>query len=305
MTDGRKVWQTSPVMTAQSKERVTDAIIVHGPGRSGTTLLYNILALHPSLAWVSGYVDRFPRQPSLAWLNRLNDIPLLERWSRGRGKWPRPAEAYGFWNAYFPGFSDPENRPQTSPDDAPDAAVQAINRVTSYAGKPRFITKITGHSRVQELDRVFEDPAVVYINRDPRAVVMSYYKQRWGYKRRPQEFAARPPRRLLTEYVERYQTYAREARRLRRFRYHAVRYEDLVARPERTLRGVLAHTGLPADERFDEVVESWSLRRGTNQAWRKHLSEEDATYLDALLAEECARLGYDTAERGLPEVGDV
>ncbi len=298
------MWQTLRDMTAVETERISNAIVVHGPGRSGTTLFYNILALHPSLAWVSGYVDRFPRRPSLALLNRLNDIPLLERWSRGRGKWPRPAEAYGFWNAYFPDFSDPDNRQTPSPADSPESCVATIHSMMTYTAKPRFVTKITGHARAQELDRVFEDPYIVYIQRDPRAVVMSYYKQRWGYKRQPSQFAKKSTRTLLKEYVQRYQAYSRESRRLHRFNYRDVRYEDVVARPAETLAAVLAHTDLPPDERFDELVDSWSLQRGTNQAWRKQLADDDADYLDALLAEECARLGYGTANRQTGE-GDV
>jgi len=64
--------------------------VIHGPGRSGTTLFNNILSLHPQLSWISGYVDRFPQCPALAFLNRLQSVSVFERTTRESGTFRAP-----------------------------------------------------------------------------------------------------------------------------------------------------------------------------------------------------------------------
>jgi hypothetical protein len=278
-------------------QRISDAIIVHGPGRSGTTLLYNMLALHPELAWISGYVNRFPRHPILSNLNRLQGIRALEKWSRGRRFWPRPAEAYGFWNEYFPGFSAAASRPSEGhAGDRPDACLRAMRAVMAYSGKPRFITKITGLSRAAELERAFANPFVLYLNRDPRAVVLSMYKERWGYRSHPERFAGRETHRLLEEYVTRYRGYLEDAGKLERFRFMSLRYENLIDNPASVISRILAFTRLPGDEKFDKIITSWSIHRDANEALMRHSSPEELAHLNTLLADELAQYGYTSGE---------
>ena len=63
-------------------DKISDAVVLHGPGRSGTTLFSTILSTHSALGWISGYVNRFPRHPSLAVFNRVMAIDRVERLSR-------------------------------------------------------------------------------------------------------------------------------------------------------------------------------------------------------------------------------
>src|SRR5262249_9770836 len=158
----------------------------HGPGRSGTTLLNEILSTHSDLAWISGYLNRYPDRPILAVFNRVMAIDTVEKYSRSKRYWPRSAEAYGFWNRYFPRFNHPERRITEKPQDHPEECIAAIRKIQRYHGKKRFLTKLTGGARATELDIVFENPHIVYMHRDPRAVVASYYKQRWGNKDTPE-----------------------------------------------------------------------------------------------------------------------
>ena len=88
--------------------KIKNAIIIHGPGRSGTTLLSNILSLHSGFYWISGYNNKFPSLPSLSIFNNLLKYHSFEKYTRGKQKFPRPAEAYGFWNYYIPNFNDPD-----------------------------------------------------------------------------------------------------------------------------------------------------------------------------------------------------
>ena len=51
--------------------RVTGPLFILGAPRSGTSLLYRALALHPQAAWINNYNRRLTALPELAVLNRL------------------------------------------------------------------------------------------------------------------------------------------------------------------------------------------------------------------------------------------
>jgi hypothetical protein len=261
-------------------DKIRDAVVIHGPGRSGTTLLSEILSLHSDFAWISGYVNRFPSRPILAALNRVMDIDTVERFSRSRRYWPRPAEAYQFWNYYFPQFSNPEIRDGTPQQDHPVECIEAIRQIQRYHGKRRFITKITGAPRAAELAAVFENPQVVYIHRDPRAVVASYYKQRWNYKNSPDRFASKTEIDLLTEYVQLFEMSFRGRSALKAFPFCDVAYEEMVDVPDRFFRNLLTRLGLPHERAFFDRLPSWTMDKQSNEAWRKQFSKEGTAFLD-------------------------
>ncbi len=55
---------------------VKNPLILFGVGRCGSTLVHQLLAKHPRLAWISGFANYFPEWP---WLNsaamRVIDLP--------------------------------------------------------------------------------------------------------------------------------------------------------------------------------------------------------------------------------------
>ena len=59
------------------------ATFILGAPRSGTSLVYKLLCLHPDAAWLSNYVRR---APSLGWLAALNRLAPL-RPARRRAVW--------------------------------------------------------------------------------------------------------------------------------------------------------------------------------------------------------------------------
>ena len=274
---------------------IPNAIIIHGPGRSGTTLLSNILSLHPDLGWISGYIDYFPQQSFLSVFNRIQDIKTIENFSRGRKKYPRPGETYKFWKHYFPDFNSPAAY-KTSVDNAdnkPQQCIQAIESILKYSGKQRFITKITGLPRNRQLAQVFENPYVIYINRDPRAVVMSYYKQRWGYKTEPETFKGIPFEKHIEVYTERYRASWDGVKELKKFQLLLVNYEDLVKEPDNFFDKILEFTRLEKSPKFVQMINSWKIRGGTNDAWREKLSSEQIEIVEEHLKDLLVETGYE------------
>ncbi len=124
---------------------------------------------------------------------------------------------------------------------------------------------------------------VLYIHRDPRAVVASYYKQRWGYKTTPELFESKTEIELLTEYVKRYEMSFEGRGSLKSFEFHDLAYEHMVDEPDRFFRGVLSRLGLPQEAAFFDRLASWKLDKQANQAWTKQFSKEGIAFLNESL----------------------
>ena len=88
----------------------------------------------------------------MTWLSafsRLYRSPLPGRLKTIRA-FPKPFEAYRFWEAYLPGFSR-RDAPQTAEDVDPAGAElvrRATVRVLRYQGREWLLVKVIGWSRI-------------------------------------------------------------------------------------------------------------------------------------------------------------
>lgn len=261
--------------------KIKNAIIVHGPGRSGTTLLSSILSLHEDLGWISGYINKYPNILELAYLNKLQNNRAFEQFSRNKRRVPRPSEAYGFWAHYVPSFN---SKTLLSPDEKAIAeTIKAINKILKISKKDRFITKLTGNSRWQTLEAVFESPTVLWINRNPEAVIMSYYKNKWGYKNDLEGFHSKSKIELIKGYSERYNQYINERKNLEKFNLFDFQYEDMVRDKIAFFNDICYKTGLPFSKRFQSIVNSWDIKTETNKAYLKSMNDKEIMYLKSLV----------------------
>jgi hypothetical protein len=270
-------------------------IFILGPGRSGTTLLSRLMSRHPELAWFSGWTNRFPNWPQLSLLSRLNDLTFLEKATRGIRKWPKPAEAISIWNYCFPGFSQSNNDWDENQFDKSGAAklTRLIESHLKWQGKERFSTKYTGWPRIRFLTAIFPDAQFVYIDRDPRAVVFSYMKLKWHFKRKPHVLETMPMKERLDLYAKWYLGFYRAKKQYELDKhYFQVYYEKLIRDPAAILQEICEKTGLKFDGIFRRRIITWSLEKDTNQIWRQGLLPEDQTYLTALLEQPLREMGY-------------
>jgi len=263
--------------------KIKNAIIVHGPGRSGTTLLSNILALHPDLGWISSYVNKYPEKTFLTHANKLQNWGILERWNRNKSNFPRPTEAYNFWVHYITDFNNSEIA--DIPSEQASRAIQAVYKVMKNSGKKRFMTKITGMSRHQFIDVVFENPTVIWIDRNPLSIITSYHKKKWGYKDKLELFESKPTEELLKEYTEKYITFQNDKRYLDQFNTINVAYEDLVADRHTFFRKLCKGAGLVYSPVFQKTLKSWDIATGSNEAYKKYFSLNEQQYITNLLAQ--------------------
>ena len=86
--------------------KIQNPIFIIGPGRSGTTLLYEMLALHEATAFPSNWSVR-TKSPIASVLSKVNDLPVARQRVIDRQKfWPRPSEAIDLWEYYLPGYRE-------------------------------------------------------------------------------------------------------------------------------------------------------------------------------------------------------
>lgn len=268
-------------------------IVIVGTGRCGSTFLHRVLARHEELGWLSPYNEVLPTQTWLSAFSRLYDLPLPLRVKHAKA-FPKPYEAYRFWERYLPGFSR-RDRPPT-PDDVPRDRIEPVRRATArvlrFQGRRRFLVKVTGWSRIAYFDRIYPNALFVSLAREPRAVVSSWVQAGWLDVTSPPDsehwqWGEVPARHyeawrdlgggpLLSVALKIRLDLDDIATNMRRFpgRGHELSYEELISTPETTLRSLCEFCELEWTPRFERVVRDLGFYDSTEK-WRRHLSDSD------------------------------
>ena len=271
---------------------MTVPVVVLGVSRSGTTLLKEMLDAHSELA--------IPTEsyfiPQLH--DRHGDRPEVEPFLADLARLARVRE----WGV------TPEDVRARLPNEPSFAeAIQAV--YASYAdarGKSRFGDKTPAYmQQLDLLERVFPGAQYVHLIRDGRDAALSFVAMR----RRPRFNWARP--RGIAGFACQWKLEVEGARRFGRRvgaeRYVELRYEELVAEPEATLRRVCDFLGLdfePAMLEYHRGVDAGRLEDHPRLAqpptpgvrrWQEQMSAADAELFEATAGGLLAELGYERA----------
>jgi len=279
-------------------------LFIVGCGRSGTTIVYELLCEHPHVAWFSNYSERWPAFPQLEAVTRLRDIGAIRR-SRSRFV-PLPVEGYALWDRCGPQDGRLRNAALTAADVDAEHAQGVRDFVAAhvrYHRGRRFINKNTRNSRrVSYLDAIFPDALFLHVIRDPRAVVASLLAVHWwpdlplwwSDDRTPRALAAdgsKPEAIAAEHWVRSVERLLADARRLPPPRYLEIRYEAFTESPETVLSRVSAYAGLSSSPGLAE-----SLRRRTvtsqNEKYRSQFGDEELRTVERIVAPLATSLGY-------------
>ena len=169
--------------TARRDATVPVAFIV-GAGRSGTTLLYKLLCLHPEVAYISNYENRLTWLPDgiaarsvnwsmehklRAWFNQggnayFTSRPLLKK------AFPTPHEGESVFKAcgvpLYPARGE-------LPDDETARRLRGrFERIRRRAGARTFLSKRTANNRrIRYLAAIFPDARYVHIDSEPHMLM--------------------------------------------------------------------------------------------------------------------------------------
>ncbi len=310
--------------------RVDRPVFLVGMPRSGTTAIFESLATHPDVGWLSYHLDRFPRALPLAGLARLCDLGFFFRKAVNRSSESRPwlerfrdgpAEAYQTWESvcgekfrfdYLLGVrATPEER---------EAVRRLVRGVLSWQGKRRFVAKLTGPARMGYLLSIFPDARFVHIVRDGRAVVASllgvdFWRDTWRMREpawrgglRPEELeawerAGRSPAVLAALQWRAVVERAREERAaLHPAVYEEVRYEDFLASPLAVMDRIWSAADLPPSERTRRFIEERLRPAPRPERFRDALEPADLAAVEALCGDLLRALGYPVAAGASPAI---
>lgn len=246
-------------------------IFVVGSRRSGTHWLQRIVCAHPHVAGV----------PSETHLFSDGVRPLVERFHHGARGLTRVGFVYADEGELL------------------DATRDFCDRMLGQfrePGRPFLVERTPWHVfHLELITRIYPDARVAHIVRDGRDVARSLVSQTWG-----------PP--TIAEAADEWRTSVVAGRRghdLAR-RYVEVRYEDLLAAPERTICQLYEGLGLEASP---EAVRS-ALIEARVQAnlsptdssvgagkWRDSLSRREVSAFERVAGLTMAELGYAPAVR--------
>ena len=282
-------------------------IFIIGSGRSGTSVLYNLLSTHPELGWFSNYSAKFYNLTPLPLLHRILDLPLLGSVAKqgivSNNRYSiKPSEAGRIYHDYC-GF---ESAIKSTEDDLNPEAEQklkaAIRRHLRLSGKKRFLNKQTANTqRIRLIDTMFPDAQYIHIIRDGRAVANSMFNVSWwndtdiwwldGMKAAEWEKQGKPAIELCGLHWMRDVKEILENKYLFGERYIELKYEDFIQDVHGTMKEITDFCGLGYENGFTKLLPT-SLPN-MNQKWKENLTDNQKDVLVTAIGPFLKELGYE------------
>jgi hypothetical protein len=237
----------------EASDRAAGPVFVVGAARSGTTLLSAMLAAH----------------------SRLTICPethFLDEWWDGRSLTFRSVHEFeDFWERYScsPRFAALGLNPQSvmrssagSPPSYPELFLRLLQAYAAQHAKEIPGEKTPQHERfLSTLLGWFPGGRVLFLLRDPRAVVASQRRMPWS-------------RDSLAELAWRWRASARRLRRITGHpRVHLVQYEQLVVNPAATLQAVCDFLDLRMEPSMFQDYPEAARPLTAGQPWKKRALE--------------------------------
>jgi len=293
------------------EELLEKPIIIFGSGRSGTTIISEIIFQHEQLAWHSNYQEIFKRSTLINYLRRLFENKfwrISKFWvfvgvsKNTHQKWGsyfslaifNPIERYAFWEHitgpridFSRGFLLNE---KATPEEKHAMRAHLAKQV-KYQGRKRLIMKFTGPARLEYLSSVFPDAVFVSIAREPIATVRSWLKVGfwqtkginklwWVGAYSPEEEAEAEKLQndpaLITafQYKKLMETLEYEIKKTG-VPILETRYEEFVENPRALVKKILDFVGLPSSANVDRYIEEMVIsNRNTSHSQTLVFSDE-------------------------------
>jgi hypothetical protein len=288
-------------------------VFLVGAPRSGTSLVYKTLCLHPEASYISNWVRRLPAVPQLAVVNRaaarLPDL-RLRAWFGGGDN----AYVYGrrrpLWERAFPMPVEGEPLYARAGIDGLDAngscdlgrLRHSFSSVRRAAGGTTLVNKrVANNRRIPLLLEAFPGARFIEIVRDGRAVALSLANVDWwpdsvvwwcDMTPKRWEAAGRDPWELCARtWVEELHATEEGLRAVPEGQRLSISYEQLVRDPNTTLSGVAVFAQLDPAVAGRDWLEGVTFP-DRNEAWRQRLDAAAVATIEAVERDDLRRCGY-------------
>jgi hypothetical protein len=285
-----------------------DPIFIIGTGRSGTTILFNLLKEHPKIYWLSNLMNRYPEKIL------LNDIVMrlfnYQIFKRIIKKHIHPAEAYSFWDQAFSGFSMP-CRDLLAEDVTPTIKTAFIKKVSKCSVKDRdqFLGKITGWPRIGFIQEIFSNAKFIHIMRDGRDVAYSlvnyplwrgwYGPENWRWGSLPQKFSIlwenhRKSFLVLAaiQWIILEEAFKSAIDNCKKGSVLSIKYENFCSDALDVIKCVVDFCDLKWTEKFEYNLKKYKIFSSNNK-WEKYLKKSQQIMLQKILKEYLIKFGYE------------
>jgi hypothetical protein len=292
-------------------------LFIVGAPRSGTSLLYKLLCLHPEAVWISNWSRRAPAVAAVAALNRVASRAPATRRSVWFGSDTANAYVYGQRRALrarlypMPVEGEPVYRHcgigegvagRRSEDEQAVCLRRAFAGLQRWSGGRVLVSKrIANNQRIPFLAAAFPKARFLHLIRDGRAVAYSLSRVDWwedgviwwygDTPRRWREQGGDPWELAATHWVRELASVGEGLRMVAAERQLELRYEQLVSEPVAHLRRVAGFAGLAEDPGWRAELDRLSYPN-KNEAWRDRLAPEARQRVEAIQRAELLRLGH-------------
>jgi hypothetical protein len=240
----------------KSREEIVTPIFIVGAGRSGTTLLYKLLCLHPQIAWFSNYVNRFPFIPWVSAVNSFSNLSIkltkkvwfskesnayFSRKNLFRKLFPTPVEGESVFSlCEIPALSQEDWEMR---QDQSEKLKWIFKNILVVQGGRKLVNKRTANNRrIKQLNQVFPKAKFIHLVRDGRSVCRSLLKVKWWANHKVWWWENRRPRDWMAEgrdpvvmaarnWVEEVSYILEGLDNVNSARIIEIRYENLINRP--------------------------------------------------------------------------
>jgi len=267
-------------------------VIVFGTGRSGTTIISDIIFHHEDLAWHSNYQELFPKFAGINYLRRVFDNRFWQvvgmNTQNNKSIFNqfcfRPIERYDFWEAITGpriDFSRNFLLNEKATDEERIHIRTFFAKMVKYQNRKRLAFKITGPARMEYLNSLFPDAMFVQITRDPVATVRSWLEVKWSNQITDQlwwqgayneeelakanEISNDQPLFAAFQYKKLIEATEYEIKKLNANVYTA-HYEDFVKEPKRFIIELMEHVELKPSNFVDAFMKKISVQNRNSRA---------------------------------------
>ena len=269
-----------------------------GTGRCGSTLLLNLLARHPALAWPSGWTNAFPQLPILALSHRLWRLKDPGDFRGWRG-FPKPAEPNGALEHYFGDLYVSED-PKELPRSVIDQCKEHFSRVSLYHGCERIIMKVVGFPvRISLFLDMWGQGRFVHVTRGLKPSVsstltVSFYSgwghmEGWQWPGIPGEMfefhneteGCEAVGVAMGLWLQR-RRIAEQRHLLSSEQYREITYIDLVTSPLENIRTICDWLDIGMSDDYTNALLRAPVERSNDEKWKETLSKQQVAHLDII-----------------------
>ena len=295
-------------------DQLPSATFILGAARSGTSLLYKAICLHPESAYFNNWMRRMPGRPELSLANWVaRNTPRMRNrvwfgtdsnayvYARSRSLperlYPMPVEG----EPIFARCGIDERGGAPTPGQV-GALRRAVRGAVRWGGGTHFVNKrVANNRRVALLAEAFPAARFIDLTRDGRAVALSLSRVDWWegstvwwYGGTPgawRDGGGDPWELCARNWVEEVRAIDGGLGAIDGERVLHLRYEEFVAEPRETVRQIAGFMGLDEDSTWLDAVGALSLA-DRNRTWQSRLSPDQVAVIEGVQAQDLVRLGY-------------